>query len=93
MFPGQIIIDRQCATPPRAPRRQSPFVKRGLNNYLVEMTEDPTGATGWHVISTPTKSSLSVTGLTSRERYWFRVSANGAAGSGPASEAATKVAP
>ena len=30
-------------------------VKRGLNNYLVEMTGDPTGVSGWHIISTPTK--------------------------------------
>lgn len=68
-------------------------VKRGLSNYLVEMTDDPTGVTGWHIISTPTKSSMTVTGLTSGKRYWFRVTANGAAGQGPASEAATKVAP
>ena len=68
-------------------------VKRGLRNYIAEMTDDPAGLTGWHVIGTPTKSGMTATGLTSGKRYWFRVSANGTAGPGPASEAATKVAP
>jgi hypothetical protein len=68
-------------------------VKRGLNNYIMEQTDDPAGLTGWKTIGTPSKSSMIATGLTSGTRYWFRVSANGAAGSGPASDAATKVAP
>ena len=57
------------------------------------MTDDPAGLTGWQHIGTPTKSSMTATGLTSGKRYWFRVSANGTAGPGPASEVATKVAP
>ena len=68
-------------------------VKRGLKNYIVEMTDDPIGETGWHVIDSPGKSSATATGLTSTKRYWFRVSANGAAGPGTPSERATKVAP
>ena len=68
-------------------------IKRGLNNYLVEATDDVTGQTGWHNIATPTKSSATATGLTSGHRYWFRVAANGTAGPGPWSEPNTKVAP
>ena len=68
-------------------------VKRGLRNYIMEMTDDPAGLTGWQHIGAPTKSSMTATGLTSGKRYWFRVTANGSAGPGPASEATTKVAP
>ncbi len=68
-------------------------VKRGLQNYLVEITDDPAGQTGWHFCMNSRKSSCTVTGLTSAKRYWFRVTAEGAAGPGPASEARTKVAP
>ncbi len=68
-------------------------IKRGLTNYNLEMTDDPAGQTGWHTAATPTKSSLTQTGLVSGKRYWFRVSANGSAGPGPASDPATKIAP
>jgi hypothetical protein len=68
-------------------------VKRGLKNYHVEMTTDPNGLTGWHHVGSPTKSSMTVKGLTSGQRYFFRVCANGAAGMGPPSGSATKVAP
>ena len=68
-------------------------IKRGLKNYIIEMTADPTGQTGWHMVATPTKSSHTMAGLVSGTRHWFRVSANGAAGPGPASDPTTKVAP
>lgn len=68
-------------------------IKRGLNNFILEMTSDPTGQTGWQIIATPTKSSFTAPNLISGTRYWFRVSANGSAGPGPASEPTTKVAP
>jgi len=68
-------------------------IKRGLQNYLVELTEDPAAQTGWRFAMNSRKSNCSITGLTSGKRYWFRVTPEGSAGPGPASEAATKVAP
>ena len=68
-------------------------IKRGLNSYLIEKTTDPAGQTGWSYAATATKSSAAVTGLTSGTRYWFRVAGVGAAGQGPWSDPATKVAP
>ena len=40
-----------------------------------------------------TQSKMSVRGLTSGQRYFFRMSAVGAAGQGPWSEAVSKMAP
>ena len=68
-------------------------IRRGLQNYFIEITDDPAGQTGWHFAANSRKSSAQITGLTSGKRYWFRVTAEGAAGPGPASNAATKVAP
>ena len=68
-------------------------VKRGLNSYVVERTTDPAGQTGWGNAEVVTKSSLTLSGLVSGTRYWFRVRAIGTAGPGPWSDAATKVAP
>lgn len=68
-------------------------IKRGLNSYEGELTEDVAGQTGWEHSFTAGRSKTEVTGLTSGKRYWFRVRAHGAAGPGPWSEPATKVAP
>jgi hypothetical protein len=68
-------------------------VKRGLQNYLVETTDDATGQTGWRFATNSRKSTCSVSGLTSGKRYWFRVTAEGAGEPGPVSEPTTKVAP
>jgi hypothetical protein len=68
-------------------------VKRGLQNFIIETTDDPAGQTGWHFAMNSRKSSAAVKGLASGKRYWFRVTAEGAAGPGPASDPATKVAP
>jgi hypothetical protein len=68
-------------------------IRRGLQNFLVELTDDPAGQTGWRFALNTRKSSATVANLTSGKRYWFRVTAEGAAGPGPASERATKVAP
>jgi hypothetical protein len=68
-------------------------IRRGLQNFLVELSEDPTGQSGWHFALNSRKSSAAATGLKSGQRYWFRVTAEGAAGPGPASIPATKVAP
>ena len=68
-------------------------IRRGLQNYRIELSEDPAGQTGWRFAANSRKSSATLDGLTSGKRYWFRVTAEGAAGPGPASNAATKVAP
>ena len=56
-------------------------------------TTDPAGQTGWGHTKVCTASKITLTGLTSATRYWFRVAAVGAAGQGPWSDSATKVAP
>ena len=68
-------------------------VKRGLQNYLIELTDDPAGQTGWRFAGNSRNSSATRKGLASGKRHWFRVTAEGAAGPGPASDPATKVAP
>lgn len=68
-------------------------IRRGLQNFLIELTEDPAGQTGWRFALNSRKSTATIKGLVSGKRYWFRVTAEGAAGSGPASNPATKVAP
>ena len=68
-------------------------IRRGLQNFLIELSEDPAGLTGWRFAANSRKSSATIEGLTSGKRYWFRVTAEGAAGPGPASTPATKVAP
>ena len=68
-------------------------VRRGLQNFLIEQTDDPAGLAGWRFAANSRKSSATIEGLTTGKRYWFRVTAEGAAGPGPASTAATKVAP
>ena len=56
-------------------------------------SKDPAGQTGWRFAAKSRKTSAAIEGLTSGQRYWFRVTAEGAAGPGPASTPATKVAP
>jgi hypothetical protein len=68
-------------------------IPRGLQNFLIELTEDPAGQTGWRLATNSRKSSAVITGLTSGQRYWLCVTTEGAAGPGPASNPATKVAP
>lgn len=68
-------------------------IKRGLQNYLIEPTDDPTGQTAWRFAANSRKSTATLNGLTSEKRYWFRVTAEGAGDPSPASEPTTKVAP
>ena len=68
-------------------------IRRGLKSYIIEKTEDPAALTGWGLATISTKSSATISGLTSGKRYWFRVAAIGAAGQGPWSPVATKTAP
>ncbi len=68
-------------------------IVRGLQTFVVEATLDPAALTGWFQAGLTKKSTLTITGLTSGQRYWVRVRAIGAAGPGPWSDPATKVAP
>lgn len=66
---------------------------RGAKSYLIEKSADPPTATSWAVAQVSTKSSATVTGLTSGSKVWFRVAAVGAAGNSGWSQPAVKVAP
>ena len=68
-------------------------VVRGLQTFVIQTTTDPAGMTGWQAGGLTKKSSFTITGLTSGQRYRIRVAAMGAAGQGPWSDVATKVAP
>jgi hypothetical protein len=66
---------------------------RGASSYVIEQSADPPTPTGWSTVATVTRSRATVSGLQSGTRYWFRVSAVGAAGQGPHSDPATRIAP
>jgi len=53
---------------------------------------DPITRTSWTLGVVSTKSSATLSGLTSGTKYWFRVAAIGAAGQGAWSDPATKMA-
>ena len=79
----------------------------GDNEGSVDLSWDPIGnaasysiqlstvsGTGpWTLNGVATKSSATVTGLTSGQRAWFRVAAVGTAGQGPWSDPTTKIVP
>lgn len=64
---------------------------RGASSYLIEMRES--GTTAWIAAEPSTKSRSTVEGLTPGKTYEFRVRALGAAGPGPWSSVASKMAP
>ena len=65
----------------------------GARSYVVERSPAaPPNATWIHEAAT-TKTQITVKGLTSGTRYWFRVAAVGTNGQGGWSDPATKVAP
>lgn len=65
-----------------------------VRNYVVEMTSDPAAAAGWSALAfQPTSARYLVDGLTSGQKYWFRIRANGVKGPGPASDPASRIAP
>lgn len=67
--------------------------KKGAKSYLIEKTTDPNNPASWTPCAPSTKSSTTVKNLTSGTKYWLRVAAFGAAGQGPWSDPATKIAP
>lgn len=62
-------------------------------NYTIQVTPDPIGASAWITRGNPTKSSLTINGLTSGQKIWVQVCANGTSGSGPFSDPAVIVVP
>ena len=62
-------------------------------SYIIEMSVDPPTATSWTHAGVSTKSSFTVTGLTSGTRYWFRVAAVSTGGQSGWSDPAMKIAP
>lgn len=62
-------------------------------SYVIEISLDPPTATSWTHAAVSTKSSVTITGLTSGTRYWFRVAAVTSSGQSAWSDPATKIAP
>ena len=65
----------------------------GAKSYVIQSTLSMTDTPVWASAGVATKSSFTTTGLASGKRHWFRVAAVGAAGQGPWSDPATKIAP
>ncbi len=66
---------------------------RGSRAYVVRMTDTIANMDSWKQVAIVTKASALIEGLFSGTQYWFQVCAVGAAGQGPWSDPATKVAP
>ena len=66
---------------------------KNAKSYVIERSIDPPTATSWVYETTSSKSSVTVIGLTSGTRYWFRVAAVLAAGQTGWSDPSTKIAP
>ena len=62
-------------------------------SYVIEQSADPPTATSWAHAGVATKSSTTISGLTSGTRYWFRVAAVGTAGQSGWSDPTMKIAP
>jgi hypothetical protein len=59
---------------------------RKSKNYTVQVTADPIGSAAWATRGNPTKSSITIDALTSGQKVWVQVCANGTAGPGPFSD-------
>ena len=68
---------------------------RGNKGYEIQMSTDPNVLTSWQLIDTSSASRLSLMGLTSGQKVWFRVRARAPkkANDGAWSDPATKVVP
>ena len=65
----------------------------GAQSYIIELSLQAPPNASWTHIQTVTKSSHTVTGLTSGTRYWFRVAAVSAGGQSGWSDISTRIAP
>jgi hypothetical protein len=62
-------------------------------SYEIQRSADPPTATSWQHAAVSVKSSVTINGLVSGTRYWFRVAAVTTAGQSGWSDPATKIAP
>ena len=65
----------------------------GAKSYVIEKSPDPPTPTSWLHAGVSTKSKMTISGLTSGTRYWFRVAAVGPSGQSGWSDPATKIVP
>ncbi len=65
----------------------------GAVSYVVERSLNAPPNAAWEHQAATTKSNLTVEGLTSGARYWFRVAAVGTKGQGGWSDISTRIAP
>ncbi|MBD0373266.1 MAG: fibronectin type III domain-containing protein [Pyrinomonadaceae bacterium] len=65
----------------------------GARSYVIERSADPPTATSWSHAAVSTKSQVTIGGLTTGTKYWFRVAAVGPQGQSGWSNPATKIAP
>jgi hypothetical protein len=65
----------------------------GAMTHVIEKSPDPPTATSWTHAGVSIKSEMTISGLTSGARYWFRVAAVGTSGQSGWSDPATKIAP
>ncbi len=66
---------------------------RGARSYVVRITATIAANDSWKQVLVVTKAAATIESLVSGTQYWFQVAAVGAAGQGPWSDPATKVAP
>jgi hypothetical protein len=66
---------------------------KGARSYVVRTTATIADGASWKQVLVVTKASATIDNLVSGTQYWFQVAAVGAAGQGPWSDPATKVAP
>lgn len=66
---------------------------KGAKTYEAQTCPDPISAAGWKAAGLPTKASLTLEGLPTGARCWFRVRAIGSAGPGPWSDPCVKTVP
>lgn len=68
---------------------------KGAKSYEIQVSVDPITTTSWKAAdpSVSTKASVTLDGLPSGGRCWFRVRAIGSAGAGPWSDPSVKTVP
>lgn len=65
----------------------------GARSYLIQRSTDPTAADSWQQVAVSTRSSVTIEGLTSGTKYWFRVASIGSQGQSGWSNPVARIAP
>ena len=68
-------------------------IYRGASSYVVERALDGATPLNYVTVATPTNTKVHVNTMVSGSRYWFRVAAVGAAGTGMWTLEMSKIAP